>query len=320
MTGTSKEIIKSVKLRGSIPDSQDFFDEDDFLLLLSEEMQTRLVPRIIQAREDFFLEFFDFKIVRDQSQQGLGFGLEPFGLTPFGGSGTTVSTSRLMSRSLSGRIKDIHELASNGKVVRRIPRVDFDSIVSWQDFNGFYFKNDNIIFHPENYFANRTVRIYFYRKPNTLVSETKCTKIQFLNATDRKITVQNIPDSSTWKIGSKLDIIQSSVPYTPVLDSVTILDIQGAVLTLDNWVPNITTGDYVSLAGEACVAQIPAVAYPLLSELGNIKFKQSFGNQSELQDTKMAYAELENLFVNFIQPRAEKPSRKLTSFRGIWSQ
>lgn len=319
MTGTTKELIQSLKLRGSIPDSQDFFDENNFLLLLSEEMHTRLAPRIIQAREDYFLEFFDFRIVTS-SQQGLGFGLEPFGLTPFGGTGNIVSTSRLMNRALTGRIKDIHELDAKGNVVRRVPRIDFDAIVSWAGLNGFYFKNDNIVFHPEQYFVNRNVRIYFYRKPNTLVSETKCTKIQFTNRTDKKITVQNIPDSTTWAVGSKLDIIQSSIPYTAVLDSAVILDIQGSVITLDRWVDNITPGDYVSLEGEACVAQIPAVAYPILSELGNIKFKQSFGNQQELMDAKQAYAELENMFVNFLQPRAEKPNKKAVSYNGIWSQ
>jgi hypothetical protein len=52
---TSDELIKSIKLRASIPTSQNRFKNEDFLRFANEELSIALTTSIMKNHEDYFL-------------------------------------------------------------------------------------------------------------------------------------------------------------------------------------------------------------------------------------------------------------------------
>mgnify|MGYP000908499087 FL=1 len=140
--GNVTNLLNSVKRRASIPTRQTLFKDDDFLELMTEEMQTEIVPTIIRAREDFYLTYRDFTIINLQEYPG--FGNEPFGLMPFGGT-VPVTWGQLLQRSIGTRIKDIDWINNDGQTLGHIPRITLEDLSNFSGVTGFYFQGNKII-------------------------------------------------------------------------------------------------------------------------------------------------------------------------------
>lgn len=315
--GNVSNLISSLKRRASVPTRQNLFNEDDFLEFLTEEMQSEVVPTIIKAREDFYLTYRDFKVVPLSTANPLGFGLENFGLLPFGGT-TPITWGQLLNRSIGTRIKDLHLISADGLSIGHIPRITLEDLSSGDGVSGFYFQGNEIIFSPASNYSGKNVRVWFYRLPNRLVQASNCAKVLFVNYTTKEITIDNLPNAA-WTVNFELDIIQSYPGYESVLDGAVVLNQIGNVLTLDRISQKISAGDWVSAAGYACVAQMPETAYPLLAQLGSVKFLESFGKQVEMQAAQAKYNEMKNQFMNMLQPRAELAKKKIKTNTGLWN-
>ena len=59
---TITSLIDSVKRRCSVPTAQSLFQNTDFASLLSEEMQSIIVPLIMSEQEDYFVHSTDLDI------------------------------------------------------------------------------------------------------------------------------------------------------------------------------------------------------------------------------------------------------------------
>lgn len=316
--GNVSNLIASLKRRASVPTRQKLFDEQDFLEFLTEEIHTEMVPTIVRAREDFYLTFRDFQIVPLTPTSVPGFGNEPFGLLPFGGS-VPITWGQLLNRSIGTRIKDVYWTnGAEGKIIGHIPRITLDDVSQWAGMTGYYFQDNDIIFFPESNYNGQFIRVYFYRIPNRLTLAQNCARVQFTNQADLSITVDAIPDAS-WTTGFQLDIIQAYAGFQSISDSITITNITGNVLEVDRLSQRINAGDWVCPAGYACVAQVPEIAYPLVAQLGSIKFLEAFGRVAESEKAEKKYDKMHDQFKNMIQPRSELSKKKIVSRRGIWT-
>ena len=56
---TLDDLIANIKIRGTIPTSQQMFTDSRFAAIATDEMQTTVVPQIMSCREDFFLVYED---------------------------------------------------------------------------------------------------------------------------------------------------------------------------------------------------------------------------------------------------------------------
>ncbi len=65
MDFTSTGLIAQIKRRALIPTSQNLFSNSDFIDMLNEELQNRIVTYIMSVREDYLLKYND--ILQDGS-------------------------------------------------------------------------------------------------------------------------------------------------------------------------------------------------------------------------------------------------------------
>ena len=56
---TSEDLIRSLKRRALIPTDQSTFSEDDFLEILNEEIQTGILPYLIEQHEEHLVTYVE---------------------------------------------------------------------------------------------------------------------------------------------------------------------------------------------------------------------------------------------------------------------
>jgi hypothetical protein len=293
------------------PDNQFRFTDAEYLRLIDDEMQTRLVPLIMSVRENYYLKNSRYLI---QVSDVLGFGEDNFGLFPFG-SPTPISTSDLLERAIGLITKDIWYTDTNGKVQGQIPQLSFRDITSTDPVQGYYFESSKIVFHPVENFNNQNIRVHYFRKPNELCTSAECARVVFVNTGTSSIQVDAVP--AGWGIGTMIDILRGKQGFDSILDSVMITGISGTDLTLDEISDTMTSGDYVTPEGKSCVAQIPVNAYPLLEQLGAIKILESMKDTAGLKNAYQQYTLLEQGFKGIISNRSQNNLKKIVG-RGIW--
>ncbi len=311
MDYSTETLLAGAKLRTMAPANQFRFDDSDYLNLMSDDLNSILVPLIMSARENYYLTSRDYLI---ETSTVNGFGNDPFGLTPFGSS-TPISTSDLLERAVGMITKDIWLIDSNGVVLAQVPQLSFKDITSTVGCAGYYFENSRIVFHPVETFNNKNIRVFTFRQPNKLIASSSCAKISFVNTGTSEIQVDVVPTG--WVIGTKLDILRGKQGFDSILDSVSISGITGNRLQLDSISPLITSNDLAVPEGYACVAQIPTNAYPLLEQRGAIKILEAMKDSEGVRNAMMQYQVLESAFKGVIANRSQSNLKNITGY-GIW--
>ena len=123
---TMTEMVESLKKRGLIPVNQKTFEPSDLIRFMSEELMNFVVPRIMEVRENYFVEHYDQALVADQARYNIH------------------------TRAIGMKIKRLFWLDENGHVrgtlyqtnIDEIPYLNFDDSSPFPQF--FYFI-DNFI-------------------------------------------------------------------------------------------------------------------------------------------------------------------------------
>ena len=168
-------LIDEVKRRGAVPTSQSLFTVDKFVLMLNDELKTRIVPFLMSFREEWYVTEIDYTA-----------------------DGVTTEYP-IPNNAVGSKLRDV-SIWENNRMYRSVPRLDPDSLY---DANyGFYVKNNKIIFYPNPIDANKTIRLsYFYRTPD-LVKTTEAGQSYRDWETDRKSTRLNSSHSAKSRMPS----------------------------------------------------------------------------------------------------------------------
>lgn len=309
---SSEAILAGAKLRTMAPSNQFEFNDEEYLSLIDDELQTTITAALMSVRQNYLLKHKYFTI--KTNEEVLGFGLDNFGLLPFG-SPIPITTADLLERCIDMVIKDIWYVDSNNKVLGQVPQISFAEITNYNQTQGFYFEDSSIVFHPINQFNNQNIKLSYFRKPGKLVKSDLCAKIIFSNVDNKTIQVDAVPTG--WQIGTTLDIMRGKQAFDSIVDSVKIGSISGTVIELNVVPANLNRGDIVAPEGCAPVAQIPVNIYPLLMQRGAVKILESMKDTKGQAAAEKAYDRLENKTLGIISTRAQSNLKKLVGF-GIW--
>jgi hypothetical protein len=189
----------------------------------------------------------------------LGFGLDNFGVYPFG-SPMSSSIPKLLKRAIGSQIVSLQHLSEPthqmGIEVQRISRDTVQKMGNaWNRFPGYMMENDKFVLWPKESFEGRYLRVFYFRRPNKLVPPEKCAQVISINPTTKTVSFASIVPSE-FVSGIKVDVIRGQSAYGPVYDSQVATSISGTSLVLPS-VENIEEGDWVCLEGQAPVVQIP---------------------------------------------------------------
>lgn len=242
---TTTAMLASLKRRGMLPSitSGQAWATADYLAAATEECQTYIMALLMDANEEYGVADYDQTLV----------------------SGT--ASYFVPPRASGERLRDVQLLMGTDYV--SLSRVDSRNISEYQSSSGsmvYYVEDQRIVLVPTPS-TTGTLRMKYYRQPGKLVETSAVATISSIDAGRTVITTTaTIP--STFTSGVSLDVVDVNPGFRCLtIDAATTGTVSGTTITLSSALPStVAAGDYVCLAGETPVAQIPVVCHPLLIE------------------------------------------------------
>jgi hypothetical protein len=181
-------MIASIKQRGMIPTSQKTVQDVDFIRYLNEEMNSFLLPKIMKTREDYLVQLKDVSIVANQDAYDLP------------------------SDAIGNKLRDV--TYNNAPNIYPIYRIEYNNIANYNFPTGlmviraFYMRGNKMVLIPAPNASVGYLRMSYYRKPNTLVLESRCSKIT--NIVGNVVSVASVPTNIN--SSSIVDLISNQDP------------------------------------------------------------------------------------------------------------
>lgn len=296
MAYTADDLITAVKRRGRIPD--DSFTDAEYLSMADEEMSTLLVPLVRSHVVEFFVKETDTSFVINQKDY------------------------RIPTRTQSGGLRDVTIVDAssnefNAAYISLDDHYDFQAggSVWWRNGVAFTVIGDFIRIMPTPTGANNDLRMRFYRRPGRLVLVAAAPKITAIDTGTKTITVGSGLIPSSWTSSSLLDLIQASPNFDSLGDSLGQQH-SGDDITFTNTLPtDLAVGDYVSLAEESSIVQLPVEFQPILYSAVTVRALESLGEKeaAALAETKML-REMDSVS-KIIAPRIDGESQPVINWR-----
>lgn len=293
---TSLSLVQSVLTRVLMPLSDNTLDETRIIELLDEEMRATVVPLVLSAKEEFYVQNYD--------------------QTPVQG----VYTYTIPQRAAFATWRDVVFVDTLGNEINMTELPPEYVKITYPVGNlppmytfGFVMQNDHIILWPQTMTipTQYTLRMKVKRRPNHLTSVDNCGQVTAVSPGTNQVTLSNNGDT-TWTTSTSFDAIPNYPQFTSLGDDLTISAINqvtptATVLTFNtgDYPTNIAIGDWICPAGMSCISQIPYDMFPLLAQRGVIVCLQALGDTQNLQIAERKYQDMAADFIRTVSPRIE---------------
>ena len=109
-----------------------------------------------------------------------------------------------------------------------------------------------------------SIRQYYFQRRNRLVQTVECGRITGISGLN--VTINATPLSFSTAV--QYDLVKGTPGFQNLAIDQTVTGISGTTLTFSELPSTLSLGDYVCLAGESPIPQIPLEGFPLLSQQG----------------------------------------------------
>ncbi len=299
---TDLSMVDSVQKRILMPLSANTLTAASIIELLDEEMRSTVVPLVLAAKEEFYVQNYDQTLV----------------------AGTYNYV--IPERAAFATWRDIVLVDSMGNEINMTELPPEYVKITYPVGNlppmytyGFVMNNDQITLWPPNSTVpvNYTLRMKCKRRPNHLTSVDNCGRVTVVTPGSSQVTLDSNGDTA-WTTSTAFDVIPNAPQFTSLGDDLTISAIsQGTptatVLTFDDYPTGVAVGDWVCPATLSCVPQIPYDMFPLLAQRGVIKCLEALGDNQNLQVAERRYQDMAADFARTVSPRIEGARKALVN-------
>lgn len=296
---TTTGLIASIKRRGYISAGSGL-ENSDILQYATEELRGYITAFLKGIREEFIVTTLDISIT----------------------SGTIAAPVRAVGAAL----RTIGFVMSDGRV-RFLPRIEPENAGQWAGQTGepvgYMFRGNSIILLPTP--SSGTLRLTYQQRPGQLVSTDECGLISSVSASGGgMVTLVTRPDGfntvNAFDINTTTgvyDFVKGTANFTaPVLDftcSIGASDWTGTTCVVGTSNEALLAiGDYMCLAGETCIPQIPTEVHDLLAQATAYKIAQATGSK-RVDFIKAGLDELNKQMTLILSPRSDGSARPIVS-------
>lgn len=295
---TVDTLVDKVRVKGAIPTADDYLTDAQIITTMTDVLQTYVAPLIKTQMQEHMVTVYDQDF-------------DP-----------TQTTYSIPSRGMASSLRDICFVDSSNNEIN-IPLLNPDILKGYSTFLfspvmwGYYLQNNSVIMAPQGNTAMPnypTLRMKYYRRPNALVAEASAGQITAINTTTGQVTLASAP--TTWTTSTTFDIIKGTPEFETRGDDLAISNITGFVLTFSDLPTGVAVGDWVCVAGESTIPQIPVEAFNLLVQSTTAACLEFMGDPrwtaSEAQANKY-----EKKLVAILAPRVDGTPQTIVS-RSWW--
>lgn len=301
---TTDDLLAECKLTPFWSDSDGPLTDAELLRLANSELVTTVLPFVLNASKgNWRSENYDDAITADQG----GYRMPP--------------------RALGGKLYDVVIVDSNGdeaSIPMITERKSADRYAGWARYRlAFYVKNGKVYLDPTPTATQNTLRMKYPMRPGKLVATSQAStpasaKIVTVGAADsggagfRRLTCDTVP--TAWGTSDTYDFIRGDGVFeTTHVDLTANAVSTGASGYLDFTETDLTTsefqaGDYINLADESCMIQLPDVSHPLLVQ--RVAMRMAVTNR-DMESYKLegdVYKAMEAQVAPLLDPRIEGAS------------
>lgn len=306
---TVDALIASLKRRTSIPISQQTFTDDDLVEYLNDEMESTVVPILMDYREEYFVDYEDFDF-----------------------DNTKPAIFPIPKRAVGEKLRDvvIVSVASNGdETLTNLPYLTTEQISNVGTYagvsvsgsgtgfanQGFLIQGSNVRLYPQNGWGNSTLRLYYYTRPGRLVRTIQAGKITAINTITNTVTVDNA--LAEWVDGFIVAQVNGEQPFDYHKKDVAINTISGYNITFDD-VSQLSIGDYICNPDESVFPQIPIEAHNLLLQAAKIVLLEAIDDDKNLKQAIEKYKAMEINYIKTASPRVDGQPKKVVSRNSVF--
>lgn len=250
---TTTALVAGIKRRGFIPAGSGL-SATDILAYATDELESYIPALLKSIREEYLIASLDIAV----------------------SSGTVVAPERAVGaalRTISWVLTDDRD--------RPLPRIEPENAGCFTgqhgDPVGYMFEGNNIILLPAP--TSGTLRLTYQQRPGVLVLPESCARVTSLNGgggSDVTVT----PAQTSWADDLLLDVVSAAPNFPALAIDATATGASTTALNFDGGQPTgLAIGDYVCLAGETCIPQIPTEVHGLLAQAAAHAIANATGSQ-----------------------------------------
>lgn len=304
---TTDNLLSDIERKCFIPTSQVTFSTADLLAMADEELQIGVVPLVMRVREEYFVAY------QDQTITGTENGFD------------------LPTRAIGGVLREVTIIqnpdSKDTPNERKIPQLAAEDAPYNNNFNNFlglqafYLRNNQVILSPNAsaFGGGILLRQYYFLRPNKLVQVNQTAQITSI--TNNVATVNVIP--AGFGPGGLYTIVSDVVKSNPgfgllATDETVTVNTTDLTITFTNDLSTygsngINVGDYICLAGESPIPQIPVELHTLLAQRTAVKILESLGDEKNLAAAANKLKEMEKNIMGMISQRVEGNAKKIVN-------
>lgn len=329
MAYLTDDLVTAVRRRAQLPDADGKLDDTDILDIANEELQTFILPWLIEARSHYYIKEIDIEIQNGQS------------------------TYLIPDQVTAGTLFDVSIVNSNGESMGSIPMLPLEDSTSYGASGSWGYPsslcfalqgNEIVLLPTPTQDGPYTLRVRFARRPNRLVPSSECMlAISFQNDTPTtgrtQFSLLNGVPSSFGDFAQKIDLVQAVPNFevwasyvTPANVTVSSFDVDSEVVPTLYRQASLQGEDdgypwqfaYWCLAQETCVVPVPDFMQPVLVSITASQCLRSIGDfegaEMEMQQLGRKMGQLKTT----LEPRVEGARPRIMSFshpmRATWNR
>lgn len=283
---TTSDLVTNVKLVGHIPLSNSTFTATEIINLANRELQTALIKQILSVRQGYYLTYSDLDIVSS--------GLYDVPEAAIAGALANVEL-----------VQDTTIIPVN--VIEESEQ--YSTIAPTSTSYGFFMKANKVQILPTPNIG--TCRLWYFRRPNTLVATSACAQIT--NIVGTVISVASLP--STMLVNTDIQFCQDQ-PTFNMLGDAEITNISSLDITVSAVPTDLSIGDWVALKNQTPVPQIPVEFRPLLEQRTVVKIYELQGYLDKMGAAKKELMEMQASIFGLITPRVQSQTKIINPTNG----
>lgn len=306
-----RRLIDSAQRRGWLvlsDDPNEGFSTEDFLDLIDEVTRSIIVPLLKRTRESYLVATEDLVLTAG------------------------VAGYSLPARAAAESLRSILYDAGDGRFVP-LNRVEPEEAHAYNLSDGtpavFYLQSDTVFFVPTP--GTQTVRFVYFKRPNRVVQASAVGLVSALNRGAKQVTVLSYTEDTgefdsaaapaTFTTAALFDFVKGTPGFSCHATDLVCSGVASNVLTFSAELPDgLSVGDFVALAGETPIAQIPVELQPLLAQEVNRTMLEGKGDSKADRAGKTA-ERLEKNALDMLVPRtSETPKYVLNKNAPGWGR
>jgi hypothetical protein len=286
---TTTELLAAIRRITHLPSNASPFQDADLLALSDEECQTSILKQILSVRENYYLTYTDTAV-------------------------NATGTYSIPTRAIGMGLADCQLIVGNS--VYQIQRTEigeqFSTVTSPTGFFSFYVQGNSLVLQPNP--TTGSIRMWHYQRPNYLVATTAAAQITSIAS--NVLTFSTIPTTIT--TSTACDLIKDQPGFDWLAIDQTPTAVTTTTITFTTVPTTVAVGDWVSLAGQTAIPQMPVEFRPLLALRVAVKNFQTQGYLDKMKFAQGKLEEMEKALLAIINPRIVEEPKRLSPDSSLW--